>query len=248
MKILLLDIETSPNEVYVWELFKQYSISVEQVKTPRRVLCWGAKWYGDEKFLSGNTLDGEVGMLNEVRGLMDDADVIVHYNGTQFDIPILNSQFLRCEMGPPSPYKQVDLMQTLRRAFRFPSSKLKFIAGELELGKKLEHEGLKMWKECMAGDKAAMKRMLAYNKQDVLLLEKLYVRLLPWIDLHPNYGAYSGTDVCPACGSKHFHSRGTVVTHAQKYTRFQCQDCGKWFRGSKPLNVKRELGTRNVKP
>ncbi len=45
MKILLLDIETSPNLAYVWGLFKQ-NVAINQIKESGSVLCWAAKWYG----------------------------------------------------------------------------------------------------------------------------------------------------------------------------------------------------------
>lgn len=187
-------------------------------------------------------------MLNAIRGLLHEADVVVHYNGSRFDIPMLNNEFIREQMSPPSPYKQLDLRTVMKKSFRFASNKLSHIAKQLGLGEKLKHEGFELWLKCMAKDKAGFRTMLAYNKQDVILLEKLYVRLLPWIEIHPNHAVYSGVDSCPSCGSKHFHARGSVTTHNSQYQRFQCQDCGKWFRGSKPINKKRELGTRNVRP
>ncbi len=44
----------------------------------------------------------------------------------------------------------------------------------------------------MNKDPAAWKVMEKYNKQDVLLLEKVYDRLLPWIKSHPNHHLFNG--------------------------------------------------------
>ena len=33
-------------------------------------------------------------MVSRVHGLLDDADVVCHYNGKKFDIPTLNREFL----------------------------------------------------------------------------------------------------------------------------------------------------------
>ena len=247
MKILLLDIETAPLVQYRWSLWFD-NTDPGMMVSDTYMLCWTAKWAGEKQTFSSSILDGDLQMVTKIRELLHEADVVVHYNGSKFDIPMLNNEFIRRELTPPSPYKQVDLRMVMKRQFRFASNKLNHITKQLGLGEKAKHEGFELWTKCMAKSKAAIATMLAYNKQDVVLLEKLYTRLLPWIELHPNRGAYSDSDICPACGSGNYHARGTVVTHAARYVRFQCQDCGKWFRGSKPINKKREIGTRNVRP
>jgi transposase-like protein len=77
--------------------------------------------------------------------------------------------------------------------------------------------------------------MESYNKHDVVILEKLYYRLLPWIKAHANYSAHSGERVCPNCGSLKSQKRGVTITQAGRYPRYQCQDCGSWYRGSKMM-------------
>ena len=46
-KILLLDIETSPNMVYAWGLFKQ-NLSIDHIIEAGSTLCWAARWLGDK--------------------------------------------------------------------------------------------------------------------------------------------------------------------------------------------------------
>jgi hypothetical protein len=89
------------------------------------------------------------------------------------------------------------------------------------------------WVGCMEGDEASMEKMLEYNISDVELTEELYLRLLPWIKNHPNHGLYkTEKEVCPTCGGNHYHGRGYATTRVGVYHRFQCQDCGTWFRGN----------------
>jgi hypothetical protein len=160
--------------------------------------------------------------------------VVVHYNGTSFDIPTLNKEFIIGRMNPPAPYKQVDLYRTGKGAFRFLSHKLDYITQALDLGAKIRHEGQELWTKCMKGDRKAWGRMKNYNIQDVVLLEKLYHRVLPWIKGHPNHSAYSGTACCPR-SSKHkrLQKRGTAANATGTYDRFQCMEpgCGAWARG-----------------
>ena len=84
-------------------------------------------------------------MPKGIHGLLNDADAVVHYNGTKFDIPTLNKEFLLHSFNPPSPYKQIDLLRVVRSNFRFPSNKLDYVAQRLNLGKKHEHEGHELW-------------------------------------------------------------------------------------------------------
>ena len=86
----------------------------------------------------------------------------------------------------------------------------------------------------MENDPVAWDQMKEYNIHDVVLLEKVYWKFLPWIKGHINYSLYKDDSfVCPKCGSKHYHRRGFVFTQACKYQRYQCQDCGGWFRNAK---------------
>lgn len=113
---------------------------------------------------------------------------------------------------PPAPYKQIDLLQVVKSNFKFPSNKLDYISQRLGLGQKVEHEGMALWTKCMKGDKAAWQRMEEYNIQDVVLLEDLYKRILPWIKNHPNMNVYKDGPICPTCGDEHLQKRGTAVT------------------------------------
>lgn len=237
MKILLLDIETSPYTALVWGVRKQYLTSKNLLDTAS-VLCWSAKWLGDDHIyydsLNRNT---EEGMLQTVHDLLSEADVVITYNGNGFDIPTLNREFLKHKMRPPAPYKSLDLYQTVRRKFRFASSKLDDVLRELGLAGKRAHGGISMWYSCMMGDKDAWAEMLEYNCQDVTELEEAYQRILPWISNHPNRSVHDRKQCCPNCGSDSLQSRGTRAYRIGLYQRYQCTSCGHWSRGSKRLDT-----------
>jgi len=232
MKILLLDIETSPHSVYAWGLFKQ-NISLSQVKDTSRVLCSAYKWLGEKKTnFTSEWTDGVDGMLEKMYNVIEEADAIVTYNGNRFDLPTLNKEFLLTGYRPPAPYKSVDLYRTVKNKFRFASNKLDHVAQQLGLGSKTDHYGFQMWLDVMDGNKKAQKLMETYNKQDVVLLEKVYDIVLPWIANHPNRSHHSGSAVCPNCGSKSLQHRGFAITAVGRQQRYQCQDCGKWSKAS----------------
>lgn len=237
MKILHLDIETSPHKVYVWGLYDQ-NVYIDQIVEAGRTLCWAAKWHGTNKIMFSSLYGNKQGMIKEVHALLNEADAVVHYNGKKFDIPVLNKEFILAGLTPPSDYKEIDLLRVARHRFKFTSNKLDYVAQTLGIGAKLNHKGMELWKGCMENDVKAWKVMEKYNKQDVNLLEKLYVRILPWIRQHPNHGLYvdEGRPVCKNCGSKRVTKKGTEFTQVGKYQRYRCGDCGTPLRGATLLN------------
>jgi hypothetical protein len=241
MKILLLDIESSPNTAHVWGLWQQ-NVSINQLMESSYVLCYAAKWLGDKEVVFDSVHQSKPKtMLKGIHGLLNDADAVVHYNGTKFDIPTLNKEFLLHSFNPPSPYKQIDLLRVVRSNFRFPSNKLDYVAQRLNLGKKHEHEGHELWVKCMNGDKDAWKRMEQYNIQDVVLLESLYNSLRPWIRNHPNHNLFADDHVCPNCGSPRLQKRGTSISSTGTYQRYQCSSCGTWSQSTKSIKSSVEV-------
>jgi DNA polymerase elongation subunit (family B) len=235
--ILHIDIETAPNLAHVFGLWKQ-NIGLSQIVQTGYTLCWSAKWHGRPGLMySSIHKDGEKKMLAKVHKLLDKADAVCHYNGTKFDIPILNKEFLKAGMPPPDPYHQIDLLKTARKRFRFESNKLDHLAKSLGLGAKVKHKGHELWVGCMNGDDQAWRQMERYNKQDVVLLEKLYLRMLPWIQQHPNHGLYTESDrpVCPNCGSERVIKKGRETTLLMTYQRYRCAKCHTPIRGRRNI-------------
>lgn len=234
MRILLLDIETAPNIVHVWGLWKQ-NVALNQIIASGYVMCWAAKWYKDSEIHFDSVARSKPRkMIERIYRLISQADVVVHYNGKSFDMPTLNKEFLGLGMTPPPPYKQIDLCLTAKREFLFPSNKLEYLARYLKIGEKVKHEGHELWVACMAGEPDAWVRMEKYNKGDVILLESLYEKMRPWVRQHPNSGVYVDADAmeCPACGSSSLQRRGWARTQVNKYVRFVCNACGSWSRGA----------------
>lgn len=232
MKILMLDIETAPHRVYTWGLWQQ-NVALNQIEEVGYTLCWAAKWYGDDKVMySSIHRDGKVAMLWKMYTLLEEADVVVHYYGSHFDVPTLNQEFLAMGWTPPAPFIELDLINTVRKRFKLPSNKLNYISNYLGLGEKINHKGMELWRGCMEGNPEDWKVMEQYNKQDVVLLEKLYDVIRPWIKNHPNHALFTDDEmeVCPNCGSDHLQKRGFHYTKTLTYQRVKCMDCGAWSR------------------
>lgn len=234
MKILLLDIETAPHRVYAWGLYDQ-DINPKNIIEPGYTLCYSAKWL-HEKSIQFDSIhqNSSKKMIVGAGKLLEEADAVVHYNGSRFDIPTLNREFILLGMDPPSGFKEIDLLRVARQRFRFPSNKLDYVAQALGLRGKIQHKGMDLWKECMDGDEKAWRTMERYNKHDVRLLEQVYNKMLPWIKNHPNHGLYMNSDrpVCKNCGSVNVKKNGTDYTGVGKYQRYKCTACGAPMRGA----------------
>jgi len=243
MKILMLDLETSPMTAHTWGLWKQ-DISLKQILASTEVICFGARWYGKKQVIFKSVHHhGKDAMLEEIHKLMDEADAVVGWNSAAFDIKHLKREFLEAGMLPPSPAKDIDLMKVVKSQFRFPSNKLDYVAQRLGVGAKVQHSGFDLWIRCMAGDNKAWAEMKKYQIQDVDLLIDLYEKLLPWIPSHPSVGLYEGIDsVCVNCGSPNMTNNGIYVGTTGSYDRFQCDDCGKWMKASRSIMTGKTSG------
>ena len=176
--------------------------------------------------------------------LFDEADVVVAHNGNAFDVKKANALFLRHHLLPPTPYKQVDTKLVAKRYFKFDSNKLDDLGNFLKIGRKLPNSGKDLWRGCEQGDKKSWNEMRKYNIQDVALLEKIYLRLLPYMTNHPNINLYANSVYnCPNCGSNQTQKRGYRRTRVSIFQQYQCQSCGAWS-SAENVNSKKDAMLR----
>lgn len=229
-KILTLDIETKPGTAYVWRLFKE-NIPNERLIEPDGILCIGAKWHGEDKVhMFTDWKHGQREMLQKISEMVSEADGIVTYNGKKFDIPYITTGLMTHDLPPLPPVAHIDLFQFIRNKTKFMSKKLGFVAPELGIGEKIKHEGFQLWIDVMNGNKEAQKKMEEYCVGDVVLTEQFYDKVHPYIENHPTLGEHD-KESCPHCKSLKTQRRGKGFTKAMWYQRYQCTNCGAWFKG-----------------
>lgn len=182
-RVLVIDIETMANLAWVWGRWEQ-DIRPEMIVKEKRTISFAAKWVGSEKVQFYSEFhNGGTEMVLAAWSLLSEAEAVVGYNSKRFDIKHLNTEFALLGFGPPTHFQHIDLYQTAKREFAFGSNKLEAVAERLGLGEKEKHEGFGLWLKCEAGDEKAWKRMRAYNRQDVLLTERLFEEFRDWIPL-----------------------------------------------------------------
>ena len=236
-RILTLDIETSPALCWSFQMWNT-NISPGQIVQPTRVISFAAKWLGEKTVIFKSEFHhGDHHMVESAFALLDEADALVTYNGDKFDIPHLNREFQLWGMGVPSPYVSVDLYKVVKRNQIYMSHKLGYITEQLDLSGKLSNSGFQLWRDCMNDDPKAWGQMRRYNKQDVVTTEELFTAVRPYITNLPSAALFSEDGLtalcCPVCGSEGVQRRGYARTKTRRYPRYQCQECGKWFRGTR---------------
>ena len=241
-RILLYDIETAPALVWVWN---QWNTNVISTEHDWYMLCFAYRWLGQnttgfvsiyqDPTFTPDTCDDRM-VAKQLALLFDQADATVAHNGDKFDRRKANARFLYWGIDPPSPYQTVDTKKESARYFANYSNALSELGRLLGIGEKQEHTGFSLWRRCMAGDPEAWRLMEEYNRQDVELLEGLYLRLLPWTGspgLGPavNLGLWhAGEEMCPKCGGRRLIRRGTHRTRFSEFQTWQCHDCRGYSR------------------
>lgn len=240
-RILLYDIETSYTIGAVWGLYDQ-NVAVT-LKEPY-IISFSWKWLGDKtvkvlslpdfKEFKKNRTDDKA-LVQELWNLFDEADVIIAHNGNSFDQKWTYARFIVNGMLPPSPAKYIDTKLVAKSKFKFNSNSLNNLGQYLGLGKKIDTGGIDLWVGCIErNERKSWNLMCKYNKQDVVLLEKVYLKMLPFMTNHPNWNLHLGTTHnCPTCGEGKLQKRGFLHTRTTVCQRYQCQGCGGWSSGNK---------------
>lgn len=243
-KILLFDIETMANLAWVWGKYEQNVIEYDK---EWYILCFAYKWLDEKKTHAVGLTDfknykknreDDKAIVQALWDLFDEADVIIAHNGDAFDIKMVNARFLYHGFPPPSPFKSLDTKKIMKTVARANSNKLDDLGNYFGLGRKIDTGGFELWLGCRNNDASAWKKMLAYNKQDVILLEKVYLKLRPWIKNHPNMNVYFENRIgCPNCGKTHMTKSKRRPTKMGLKQQYQCQDCGAYATDSKTLRI-----------
>lgn len=238
-RVAFFDVETAPSLGYFWG--RLWETSIIDVKTPWYMLSFAYKWQGESKIhihalpdypLFKKDKEDDKHLIEDLHSLFDEADILIAHNGDRFDIRKSNARFITQGLRPPSPYKSIDTLKAARRFFHFESNKLNDLGQYLKVGRKLPHTGFDLWSRCMQGERSAWKTMKEYNVRDIVLLERVYEKLKPYMSNHPDLSVFTGQNTCPTCQSPNVHRRGFAVSRKRKYRRYHCQKCGSWFQGA----------------
>jgi len=242
-RIVVWDIETTHNIAAIFRLFDDFT-SHENILQERYIVCAAWKVLGEKQVHSVSTLDDpkryaknphdDKHVVETLHKVLSEADVIIAHNGDGYDIKFAEGRMLAHGLSPLPPIPSIDTLKVAKLRLLLNSNKLDYLGRYLGLGKKIPTRN-ELWLRVLAGEKKAVQEMVKYNKYDVILLEKVFLKLRPYAANHINRQLFGHTKGCPRCGSKHVQSRGTHKAISRTYNRFQCVDCGGWYREVKPV-------------
>jgi uncharacterized protein YprB with RNaseH-like and TPR domain len=210
------------------------------------VLCVGFKTVGQGKaevlsildYSNGDLIKAEKKLLKDVTLRLLDSDVWLTHYGTWFDINFVNTRLLyhRLPIIPPN-HSHIDTWKISRNRLKLRSNRLKTISEFLKTADEKNAIRPEQWIRAMAGHRASMNYIVEHCRRDVLVLEEVYHLIRPLVLDHPNKGLLDGRGGCSVCGATKLQARGVRVTRTRKYQRFQCQECGGWSSGTKPIAI-----------
>lgn len=184
-RVLFVDIENSPYEVYSWDNNPKTPISHDNIIREAHMISVAWKWAGSDRVYSkmiprGSRNDRE--LTKTIKRVMAHADVVIAHFGDGHDIPWIQTRCLVHGLGPLNEVLQVDTWKIARNRFKCFNNKLDYFAKKLGLGAKLDTT-FGLWKDVLAGDRKARRTMLRYNKEDVRLLERVWKRIRPFAEV-----------------------------------------------------------------
>lgn len=233
-KILLIDVESAPALAAVHTLWPN-GISYKAIVQDWFLICACWKWLGEKEVYSSEikkeTQDKQVAA--DLAAVWAEADIVIGHNHKKFDSRKLQSRLIYHQLPPLANTPLLDTLTEVRKTSAEISNRLDYLGIHLIGQRKLE-TGQELWLKAMKGTKEqqALNDMVKYCKQDVNLLEKVYLRLLPYMKTHPHVGVLRGHDrdvSCHKCDSTKLQNRGTFVTVAGLVKqRMCCTKCGSW--------------------
>lgn len=239
-RILIFDIETSPNVGLFWSAGHKISVSTENIIQERQVICIAYKWLGQKSVHCLSWDKKKKGhcdskMLKKFCEIYSEADAVVGHNGDNFDIKWLQTRLMLHDLDPLPVVHQVDTLKEFRKNFRLNSNRLDYVAKLLTGGGK-NPMTFDDWKKVMEGNKTVLKKMVRYCKKDVQILEEVYNRTKRYFKNHGISGAMKGSkEVCPDGCEAPTQKWGTYMTKAGKYQKYRCAGCAKTWRDTRML-------------
>lgn len=229
-KILFFDLEITPMINYTWGMFGNDYIPIDRIVEDWSIICAAWKWHGSTKVHVSkvSNIGDDYAVTKAMRDAIAEADVIIAHNGDSFDVKKLNARIIYHKIDPLPKVLQLDTKKEVKKIAAFSSNKLEYLASTLIGAGKLPTD-FQLWKDVLAGNKKAMRAMIEYCKVDVIRLEEVYERLLPYMKNPPHRGVLAGADrncSCKACGSENVKLNGVRFTAAGvKKQELKCRDC-----------------------
>tara|TARA_R110000851_G_scaffold268235_2_gene420934 strand:+ start:5804 stop:6739 length:936 start_codon:yes stop_codon:yes gene_type:complete len=220
-RVLIYDIETSPNIGWFWRAGYKLNVSPDQIIKERAIICISYKWSGEKEVynLSWDDKQDDKFLIEQFIEVLNEADLIVAHNGDNFDLKWIKTRAIKHGLKMLINYPQFDTLKVAKKKFNFNSNRLDYITRYLGFEGKIKTD-IGLWKDIFLRDcPKAMDKMLTYCDEDVRQLEKVYNILNGWETPKFHLGVLQGKtkQTSPISGSKNLElvkdvstNRGTI--------------------------------------
>lgn len=216
-KILIYDIETSPNIGWFWRAGFKQNIGTNQILKERAVICVSYKWVGEDQVynLVWDKEQNDKFLIEQFVQVLNEADLIVAHNGDNFDIKWLKTRALFHRIPMLPNYKQFDTLKVAKSKLYLNSNRLDYISKFLGFEGKIQTTPDLWNKVVILNDRETLKDMLEYCDEDVRQLEKVYNELKYLDNPRIHAGVLNGTikQTSPITGSVNIEHVKTVTTN-----------------------------------
>jgi|TARA_Y100000310_G_scaffold342760_1_gene447302 uncharacterized protein YprB with RNaseH-like and TPR domain len=238
--VMVYDIETSRVKAYIWGTGKQF-VNHNQIQTDTKIISIAWKWIGSDKVHSvvwdkdHNDKELLITFLKEY----NKASMVIGQNNNKFDNKIVNARAAKHRLYIDRYVKSFDIMVMAKRYFRLQSFSMAYMAEYFGLTLKQSHEGIHMWDMIENGtpkeQKEYLKKMVDYNKGDIVTTEELYLTLRCYFGNVTNKAVQKGLPkwACPVSGSKDVRLSKTIFTEMGTIQRIlYCEDSNHQYKVS----------------
>lgn len=231
------DIETSPNIVTSWRCGYKIQISYDNIIKERAIICICWKWEDEEKVysLTWDKDQCDKAMLEKFVIELQKAHEIIGQNSDKFDEKWIRTRCIFHDIPAMPKYKSMDTLKMARKGFNFNSNKLDYIGSYLGVGAKIKTE-FDLWKRiCLQREPKALKAMVEYCKNDVVLLEQVYKKLQRYAEPVTHKAVALGGEKwdCPHCASENVKISTTKYSRVgTPITQMNCKSCKRYYNVS----------------
>jgi DNA polymerase III epsilon subunit-like protein len=217
-KILIYDLETSPNQGWFWRAGYKQNIMPNQITKERAIICVSYKWLGEDTVynLTWDKNQCDKFLIEQFVEVLNESDMIVAHNGDRFDIKWFKTRALFHRIPTLPNYKQFDTLKVAKSKLYLNSNRLDYIAKFLGFEGKIQTTP-DLWNQVVSvNNREALKDMLDYCDEDVRQLEKVYNELKYLDNPRIHAGVLNGTvkQTSPVTGSVNIKQVKSVTTNS----------------------------------
>lgn len=205
------------------------------------ILCIGHKFLSDPEVHVPTILDkrrkkdmlDDKALVERFSKVYNWCDYSVGHYSSRFDLPMIRTKLLKYGLPPLPPKPHIDTWWIARRELKLHSNRLAVLQDFLGVAHSKTPLKPDDWIQAAHGSKAALDYIVEHCRQDVLVLEEVFLKLRPLAKEEPNRRLFlpeEAPESCQSCGSIRLTRQGFRVAKTRRYQQWQCQDCGKWSR------------------